>query len=64
MTKFNPSEQNKSLNTKEKYKRRVDGSDNVQDVFHHLESAYNQIYELSLQCQACKPKKKKTLFYY
>lgn len=58
MTKFNLSKLNKSFKTKEKYKERddgSDGSDNMRDIFHHLEPAYNEIYELFLQCQAYEP---------
>lgn len=55
MTKFNIPALNKSFKTKEKYKERDDGSDNMRDIFHHLEPAYNQIYELFLQCQAYEP---------
>lgn len=55
MTKFNLSKLNKDFNTKEKYKERDDGSDNMQNIFHHLEPACNQMHELFLQCQACKP---------
>lgn len=39
VTKFNLSKLNKSFNTKEKYKERDDGCDNMQNMFHHLEPA-------------------------